>query len=145
MKAATIVVGAMLLTELGTNAHALFPATFVDQVDQNGVIVQMYHEQAIDPWTVRMVSLSLASALMLFLFTWIRPDRRARNFMRAWGLYFIAQAAQKMVGLNVAPYDWPFDMLIMGMLIFAADLVNRFGHPGFEINPNLRIVWRKPE
>lgn len=145
----------MLLTEVGTNAHAFFPPTFIEQVNANGEIVQRYQEQAIDPWTVRMASLSLASAFMLFLFAWLRPDRKARNYMRAWGLYFIAQAAQKMAGLNVAESlwnlckrpiesDWPFDVLIMGVFIGAAYLVNRFGHPGFETNPFLRIVWRKP-
>lgn len=144
MKPAKLIVWAMVLTEIGTNLHVLFPPVFLGYEVVNGVSVERYRQDGIDPWTVRMVSLSLASAFMLFLFAWIRPDRRARNYIRAWGLYFVAQATQKMAGLNQAPEDWPFDVLIMGMFIVAADMVNRFGHPGIETNPNLRIVWIKP-
>jgi hypothetical protein len=132
----------MVLTEVGTNLHALFPPVYLGKVLVDGVFIEQYAQDGIDPWAVRMVSLSLASALMCFLWSWIKLDNEAPTYLRAWAGYYIFQAIQKMAGLNVGPLDWPFDAAIMAAFIGAAFYVNRVGLM-LRTNP-LRIVWRRP-
>jgi hypothetical protein len=137
MNASWIIIAAMVLTEVGTNCHALFPPVYLGSEVVDGVIVERYAEEGIDPWTVRMVSLSLASAFMAFLFALLKVDGPARAFAIAWGLYYVFQAVQKMTGLNVAPYDWSFDAVIMAAFIGGAWGWNRFVRPAI-----LRVVHK---
>lgn len=144
-----IVILVMVLVEIGTNAHAFFPDNMIGQTEQNGVIAQAYQAEAIDPWTVRMVSLFLAFAFVILFGAFFRFDANSKSFMVAWALYWMFQAIQKMSGMNIAESlwkwwegrplhtDWAYDAGIMCGFIVAAHVHNRFIRPAY-----MKVVHR---
>jgi len=151
MRPSLIIVLSMFCMEVFTNLHVFIPSNMTERIVVDGMALEQYDETVLDPWMIRMTTLSMASAIMLLLFTKVKPDQHARNYLRAWALFFVSQGVQKMCGLNVAEslchvfsgrdceFDLPYDLSIMLIFVMAAWAVNRLG---LEVKyPNLRIEW----
>lgn len=138
MRSRTAVIIAMVATEVVTNLHALMPSNMVETVTANGITAEVYDNAVLDPWMIRMVSLSIASAAMCLLFTFVKMDGSHRSYTVGWSVYFLAQAAQRATGRNVLAYlfgdengpnDLWYDAGIMLVCIAGAWAFDRFRRP----------------